>query len=114
LASGLPAAALTAFEQRDDDGDRNWAKVLAYFALGRKANPMALADLKSHLARTTAYDVAEIHAYRGEIDETFEWLDKAYRKHDRDLDVVKTDWPTTGLRLDPRYKPFLRKMMLPE
>jgi adenylate cyclase len=98
-----------------DEDDREWGKALANFALGRKADSdAALMNLETRFAETDAYNIAGVHAYRGEIDDTFRWLDRAYRQHDPNLDFIKTDRDFGKLRGDPRYKTFLRKMNLPE
>jgi adenylate cyclase len=115
VASGTPAAALTVFEQLDGEDDRELGKATAYFALGRKADSdAALAVLETRFAGTDAYAIAQVQAYRGEINDAFKWLDRAYRQHDPGLNFAKTDWFLAKLRGDPRYKAFLRKMNLPE
>jgi TolB-like protein/Tfp pilus assembly protein PilF len=115
LATGQAAAALTAFEQIENEGDRDWGKALAYFALGRKADSdTALMNLEKNFGETHAYDIAQVHAYRGEIDQAFEWLDRAYRLHAPGLAKIKVDSYMTALRGEPRYKAFVRKLNLPE
>ncbi len=59
-----------------------------------------------------AYQIAEVYAYRGEIDKAFAWMDRAYQQHDRGLLVVKSDWLIKNLRQDPRYTELLNKMHL--
>jgi hypothetical protein len=114
LMTGNPAGALTQFEQLDDEDDRSWGKALAYFALGRKADSdAALAVLETRVAGTDAYAIAQVHAYRGEIDEAFKWLDRAYQQHVHDVARIKTDRLLTKLRSDPRYDALLRRMHLP-
>jgi hypothetical protein len=61
-----------------------------------------------------AYGIAEVHAYRGEIDRAFAWLDRAYRQKDVALYRVKGDPLLKNLESDPRYNAFLRRMNLPE
>jgi TolB-like protein len=115
LATGRAADALTAFEQLKDEGDREWGKALAYFALGRKAeSDTAVVNLERNFANTEAYGIAQIHANRSEIDQAFQWLDHAYRQHDRQLALIKIDLLMAPLRGDPRFKAFIRKMDLPE
>jgi TolB-like protein/Tfp pilus assembly protein PilF len=115
LASGRPAEAISASKQLEDERDRLCGQALAYFALGRKDDSdTALANLKRQFADDGAWDIARVHAYRGEIDEAFEWLNRAYRQRDGAIYEIKTDWLLTKLRGDPRYKAFLRKMNLPE
>jgi TolB-like protein/Tfp pilus assembly protein PilF len=115
LATGQPMAALASCEQIHDEDDREWGKALSYFALGRDADSdAALAVLETSFSNTDAYPIAEIHAYRGETDKAFVWLERAYSQHTSDLTAVREDWLLTKLRGDPRYKVFLRKMKFAE
>ena len=113
LERGQAAAALAGFEQLDNDEDRQRGLAMAYFALGQKANSdAALAELERRFADTDPSDIADVHAYRGEIDEAFVWLDRAFQKRDRPVTFVKSNSLLAKLRGDPRYVAFLRKMNL--
>jgi adenylate cyclase len=79
-----------------------------------KESQQALDELVKTQASDAAYQIAEIYAWRGEEDEAFMWLDRAYAQRDGGLIVVKTDGLLASLRPDPRYGAFLRKMNLPE
>lgn len=115
LATGQAAAALEVFEELEDAGDREWGKALAYFELRRKADSdTAVINLESNFADTRAYEIAQVRAYRSEIDQAFKWLDHAYREHDRHLAVIKADPYMKPLRDDPRYRSLLRAINLPE
>ena len=86
-----------------------------YYALGRTADSDAqLAALTREHANDRAFEIAEAHAYRGERDEAFRWLDRAYAQKDPTLYLVKGDLLLKKLEPDLRYKAFLRKMKLPE
>jgi TolB-like protein/Tfp pilus assembly protein PilF len=115
LATGRHTEALSLVEQYPDGETQLWGKALVYFALSRKAaSDAALADLEQHFAEAGAMDIAEVHAYRGEADEAFSWLDRAYRQHKVGVGLIKHNWLFARLRGDPRYKEFLGKMNLPE
>jgi len=60
-----------------------------------------------------AYQVARVHAWRGERERAFEWLDRAYARHDLGLRLVKVDPFLRNLHIDPRFTAFLKKMNLP-
>jgi hypothetical protein len=60
-----------------------------------------------------AYRVASVHAWRGERDSAFEWLDRAYARHDLELRWLKVDPFLRKIRADPRFAALLRKMNLP-
>jgi TolB-like protein/Tfp pilus assembly protein PilF len=84
-------------------------------ALGRKAeSDSALAELCNRYGGDSAAQIAEAYAYRGEVDEAFKWLNRGYRQRDPGLRFLKVDPLFAALRVDPRYKAFLRKMKLPE
>jgi hypothetical protein len=88
--------------------------------LGRKADADSpLAELEKKYAGDNAYGIAQVHAYRGEIDRAFAWLGRAYRQHEGNCVWIKVDSmlecrTMENLRPDPRYKAFLRKMNLQE
>ena len=56
---------------------------------------------------------AQVYAWRGESDRAFHWLDRAYAQGDGGLIVLKMDPMLRGLRADPRFASFLKKMNLP-
>jgi serine/threonine-protein kinase len=60
-----------------------------------------------------AYQIAEVYAYRGEVDLAFEWLERAYAQRDGGLSQIKGDPHLKRLASDPRYAAFLEKMRLP-
>jgi adenylate cyclase len=74
----------------------------------------ALAALKGKYAGEAAYQIAEAHAFRGEVDLAFEWLERAYNQRDGGVSEIKGSRLMRGLVGDPRYKAFLRKLKLPE
>jgi serine/threonine-protein kinase len=60
-----------------------------------------------------SYQVAQIHAWRGEVDHAFEWLDHAVEGHDGGLTHLKYDPILRDLRGDPRFPGLLRRLNLP-
>jgi adenylate cyclase len=61
-----------------------------------------------------ASNIAEAFAYRGEIDQAFAWLDRAYQEHDYGVSEINRDPLMKSMHGDPRWKAFLRKIKLPE
>jgi TolB-like protein/Flp pilus assembly protein TadD len=72
----------------------------------------ALATLTKDFPETAAYQIAEVHAYRGDKDKAFEWLDRARRQHDGGLPGLRKDPLLTNLYDDPRWNTFLRTVGL--
>lgn len=79
LAEGKFDAALAEMQQETVDGGRDLGLALVYYAMRRTADAnAAFARLIKERASDRAYQIAEVHAYRMEINEAFAWLDRAY------------------------------------
>jgi len=114
LRQGRAAEALEAVERETDEGWKLYGLALTNDALGRRAEAdRALAELEATGAESHAWSIASIHACRGEIDEAFSWLDRAYRQRDGMLPMLKSDPCVSHLEGDPRYPALLKKVGLP-
>ena len=94
-----------------------WARLSAlaiiHHGAGRHAeSDEALRNLTEKCASSAAYQVAEVHGSRGEVDQVFEWLERAYAQRDSGLAWTKIDPFLRPLHADPRWGVFLRKMKL--
>jgi TolB-like protein len=88
---------------------------MANYTLGHNAESQrALDEIVATRASSLAYQIAEIHAWRGERDQAFEWLERARRQHDGGLSSIKVDRSLVSLRNDPRYHVLLRELKLPD
>ena len=88
---------------------------MAYHALHRDAESNAAIDrAESISADRFPYQVACAHAFRGDTNAAFRWLDLAHARKDIFLEYIKGDWVLRGLRPDPRFKALLHSMNLPE
>jgi hypothetical protein len=86
---------------------------MTYFALGRKSDSDAALDqLVGNKVFHDSMDIAEVYAFRGELDDAFEWLDRAYSEKVPNLRYVKGDPLFKKLENDPRYTALLKKMNL--
>jgi len=89
-------------------------QAMAQHTLGHASESQrALASLVGRRASTMAYQIAEVHAWRGEKDQAFEWFDRAYRQHDGGLTYLGFDRYLASLRADPRYRALMAKLQLP-
>jgi tetratricopeptide (TPR) repeat protein len=87
---------------------------LAYYALGRRTESDAnLAELIAKFGTDDPYQIADAYAGRGETDQAFEWLDRAWSQRDSGLVEAKVDPLLSSLKKDPRYAALLTKMRLP-
>ena len=106
-------ASLTAMGQETPENGRDTGLAIVYHALGRGTeSDLALARLVKQHAGDAAYEIAQAHAYRGELDQAFHWLDRAYSQKDVELYWIKGDPLFKNLEADSRYSTFLRKMNL--
>ena len=113
LIAGRPEVARRLFE-RTNPAERLSGIAMAESALGNEAAAQkALRELIDCCAKISAVLVAHVHARRGEKDEAFAWLQRAYDAHEDRLMYLKTNQLLDGLRDDPRYAELLKKMNLP-
>lgn len=114
LLQGKSDKAIAEIQHESDEGWRLYGLAQAYYGAKRMAQADgALNSLVSIYGSESAYQVAEVYAYRGEIDSTFEWLEKAYAFRDGGLSELKGDPFMKNIESDQRYVAFLKKMKLP-
>ena len=102
------------FEQRGGGWERI-ATALVQHSLGHEdESKKALDRVTADSARFGAFQIAEIHAWRGEKDEAIVWLDRAYAQRDGGMTRIRTDPLLNSLHSDPRYRAILEKMKLPQ
>jgi TolB-like protein/DNA-binding winged helix-turn-helix (wHTH) protein/Tfp pilus assembly protein PilF len=114
IAKGKLPEALAEIEKEPLEGGKLTGQVMAYHALGREQDSnAALAELIAKHGSDWAYQIAEVYGYRGQLDKSFQWLERAYNQRDPGLPSIKVDPLLKNLRHDPRYTEFVKKMRLP-
>jgi TolB-like protein/class 3 adenylate cyclase/tetratricopeptide (TPR) repeat protein len=111
LAQGRFAEALATFKKESDKGFRLLGLSAACHALGRKAQSSAALEQLSDIP-TQAFKMAEGNAYRGDVDQAFEWLERAYTQRHPGLCQTRLQPLLLNLHGDPRWQPFLKKIGL--
>jgi tetratricopeptide (TPR) repeat protein len=110
LFKGDANAALAAIEQEHSEIWRMIGLPIVYYALGRKAeSDAALAALVAKYSVDGAYNIAYIHAFRGEADLAFEWLEKVRANGDPLAEILAEPY-FAKIHDDPRWIPLLRKI----
>ena len=113
LDQGEPEAALEHFH-RAGAGHTQYGVAMTEYSLGHAAESQAALDeLTTSYAAGFAFQIAQVHAWRGEVDAAFEWLDRAYERHDSGLLRICGDPRLKSLVGDPRYDAMLRKLNYP-
>jgi eukaryotic-like serine/threonine-protein kinase len=93
---------------------RDQGLALAYYAVRDKEKAdAALKDVLQKHQDEDPFQLAEVYAYRGEVDKAFEFLERAYEARDVGLSNMKGDPLLRNIEKDPRYNAFLKKMKLP-
>jgi tetratricopeptide (TPR) repeat protein len=114
IMQGRPHNALPEIELVRPDLLRAFLYPIAYFALGReKESDAALSELIAKYHADSAYQIAQVYAFRNQSDKAFEWLGRAYAQRDSGLIETKVDPLLKSLHNDPRYAALLKKLNLP-
>lgn len=90
LLQRRPAEALEIARRLSTTGFRLECEAMALHDLGDEAGSRrALDELAARFPGTAAWNMAHVHAWRGEPDLAFEWLDRAYAQRDAGLAWLK-------------------------
>jgi tetratricopeptide (TPR) repeat protein len=114
LAQGDAPGALVAMEQELLSVYRLTGLAIVQHALGDAgASDATLQTFIECCEAIAAYNIAEIFAFRGDINSAFEWLESSYDNRDSGMSLMLGDPLLVNLHDDPRWEPFLDKMGLP-
>lgn len=103
ILQGRFSEALALTGDMQDEADRLLARALAYHGLGRKSDSdAALRALNGFMPASDPIRIAEVHAYRGESDDAFLWLQAAYGP-DFDQSRIRYSPFFKSLHQDPRW-----------
>ena len=102
--------------QKETEQDAKLAGLAAvYTAMGKHTeSDAALKTLEESYASDDAYQIAQLHAYRGEADASFEWLQRSFVMHNSNILFIKTDPWLRTLHRDRRFQILLANLHLPE
>jgi len=85
---------------------------MAYFDLGDQAASRGAIDkLHGGLADSFPSKIARAHAWCGETEDAFRWLDRAV-KEGHSIEGIKNDPFLSDLHADPRWQPLLESLGL--
>jgi len=115
LAQGNMDEALAEIEQEKHEFFNIYGRNFIQFAMGNTKEADALfAEFLEQYGETDLANVADLYAFRGDYDSSFEWLNKAYEKKDPVLMEALTYPSFKPMYSDPRWRALIEKMGLPE
>ena len=113
LLGGDPGRALDVFSREVDEAWRLEGQSIANWLLGNTTeSDEQLKQLVSRFGDDMVYQMAEVHSMRGEVDEAFAWLDRAYTVRDGGLVEMLTNPLLAHLHQDERWTPLLARVGL--
>ena len=112
LLQNQPEAALEMIAQDSDSWWVDYGVALALSATDRaeEADQALAAFMDQH--QDGPFQIAELYAFRGDIDKAFEWLERAYDQRDSGIHEMMNDPFLERLMDDTRWQPFLKRMGL--
>jgi len=114
LLQGRAQEALDVLDPKEALGFRYCGETNAFHSLGLKEeSDRALAQLLVQ-GDEWAFQFACCHAWRGEIDQAFHWLERGYIVRDPGIAVTKVHPMLANLHTDARWPALLRKIGFPE
>jgi len=114
LALDNPNGALLEMQEETSEFGQLEGLAIANYALHRVAeSDAALSRMLKEQETGNALGIAEVYAFRGQLDDAMQWIDRAFIQKDVGLYAIKGDPPLKNLESDQRFKAFLQKMNLP-
>jgi TolB-like protein/Flp pilus assembly protein TadD len=114
LLEGHPGEALAMFQHASDEAERLLGAAAALHALGRRGEARAaIEEADRRLGDEKPVDVAQLHAFAGDRDAAFAWLERAFARRDEALGNLRANPLLKPLQGDPRFGALLRRMGMP-
>lgn len=115
IGQGKYADAILEAEKETNEFFNLYARNLALFALEKhiEADSLLIQMIETY-GKTHWSNIAEIYAFRGEIDNAFKWLNISFEQSDNNLIEAVNEPTFNNLHNDPRWHILLDKMKLPK
>ena len=112
-AQGKLEEALQVTRETPSERGRMFGNAIIYYDLGNMEEAeRALRYLLENASSSSAYQIAEIYAYKGDPDKAFEWLETSFEQRDGGIINLLLDPYLKSLHEDPRWEPYLLKLGL--
>lgn len=111
VLQGRYEEALEVAEQERLDGFKQTSLAIIHWLMGNnEESDRAMRSLLAQQADGWHWQVVQVRAVRGELDEAFEALEAAYVNRDVGVQLILGDQLVENLRGDPRYGAMVEKM----
>jgi len=111
LAQDVPGFAMQEIAKETDEAFRLISQAMVFHTQGETSESDAALDtVIEKYGSEWACNIASVHAYRGDIDPAFEWLEKAVDYQDPGLIEIVTQPEFSNLYSDPRWHEFLTRI----
>ena len=115
LAQGKTDEAIAEIEQEKHEFFNLYGRNFIQSSMGQTVVSNALfAEFLEKYGDTDLANVADLYAFRGDYDQSFLWLNKAYEAKDPVLVEALTYPSFKPMHSDPRWRAFIQKIGLPE
>jgi tetratricopeptide (TPR) repeat protein len=113
LDNGLTDEALAEAMLEPDEFWRTWSLAILNFRLGNVENADRLfEELGQSYVAGDAFQLAEVCAVRGEMDNAFGWLDQALEERDPGITHARVSTHLRSLYEDPRWEALTKRLGL--
>ncbi len=110
LVSGDLDDALLQMNKEPRDGYRLAGRAMVFHAMGDNGSAATELEKLIAIGDRWTYEIVQVHAYLGNLDESFKWLHRAIDRRDSTLSVMTGDPFLDNLRDDPRLDDVLERL----
>jgi Flp pilus assembly protein TadD len=110
LVSGDLDDALLQMNKETLNGFRLAGRAMVLHAMGDTSSAATELEKLIVLGDRWTYEIAQVYAYFGNLDESFRWLDRAIDRRDQSLSLITSDPFLNNLRDDPRFEVVLERL----
>lgn len=110
LVSGELGEALAYMNEEGRDGFRLAGRAMVFHAMGDTEKANSELDSLLALGERWTYEIAQVYAWFGKLDEAFHWLDRAMERRDQSFSLFSGDPFLENLRDDPRFDEVVARL----
>jgi len=110
LVSGDLDDALSQMNKETREGFRLAGRAMVFHAMGDNGSAATELEKLIAIGDRWTYEIAMVHAYLGNLDESFRWLQRAIDRRDSSLAALTGDPVLNNLRDDPRFDDVLERL----